>query len=162
MIAVGRVARPHGVRGEVAVDLLTEVPERFEPGSTLQTEHGSPLTVESARPHQGRLLVVFEGVADRTGADALRGVYLFVHEDDLPVLPDGRFWPHQLEGCEVVDEDGRAVGRLAEVLAGPESGNDVWAVDGEGGRVLIPAVRDAVVSVDIDGRRVVVRAEALA
>jgi 16S rRNA processing protein RimM len=144
----------------VAVELLTEVPERFAPGSTLQAEDGSSLTVESARPHQSRMLVTFEGVADRTAADALRGAYLFVPEESLPELPEGRYWPHQLEGCEVVDEDGRVLGRLAEVLAGPEGGNDVWAVDGEDGRRLVPAVRDAVVSVDIEARRVIVRAEA--
>ncbi len=161
MIAVGRVARSHGVRGEVAVELLTEVPDRFAPGSTLQAEDGSSLTIESARPHQSRMLVTFQGVGDRTAADALRGAYLFVPETSLPDLPEGRYWPHQLEGCDVVDEDGRAIGRLVEVLAGPEGGNDVWAVDGEGGRRLVPAVRDAVVSVDVGARRVVVRAEAL-
>lgn len=159
-IAVGRITRAHGVRGEVAVEAHTEVPERFAPGSTLLREDGSTLTIRSTRPHQGRVLVTFEGVADRTGAEALRDTWLFVPPESLPELPEGSYWPHDLEGCAVVTEAGRELGTLAEVLSAPA--NDVWAVDGEAGRVLVPAVRDAVVSVDLAARRVVVREGSIA
>ena len=159
-VAVGRIARPHGVRGELAVELHTEFPERFAPGAVVTTESGRTLTVEGSRPHAGRLLVRFREVPDRDAADRLRGEYLFVGADSLPTLADGAYWPHELEGCEVVSEDGRALGRVVEILAGPA--NDVWAVEGPDGRVLVPAVRDAVISVDVAARRIVVREAMLA
>lgn len=159
-VAVGRVTRPHGVRGEVAVELHTETPERFAAGALLRLEDDTTLTVSSARPHAGRLLVTFEGIGDRDAAGGLRGAYLFVDAADLPSLPEGSYWPHELEGCEVVTEEGRELGTVAEVLAGPA--NDVWAVEGSDGRRLVPAVRDVVVSVDVRAGRVVVREEGLA
>jgi 16S rRNA processing protein RimM len=158
-IAVGRVTRAHGLRGEVAVEIHSEVSDRFAPGSSLQREDGSTLVVQATRPHQGRVLVTFEGVGDRSAAEALRDAWLFVPAESLPELSEGSYWPHELEGCAVVTEEGRALGTLAEVLSAP--GNDVWAVDGEGGRVLVAAVRDAVVSVDLAARRVVVREGAI-
>ncbi|MCA1727512.1 MAG: ribosome maturation factor RimM [Actinobacteria bacterium] len=160
MIAVGRVTRVHGVRGEVAVQPLSDYPDRFAAGSELHLEDGSTVVISAARPHADRILVSFRDIADREAAEALRGAYLFVSEAELPPLPEGSFWPHQLEGCEVRAEDGRVLGTLTEVLQGP--GNDVWAVDGEDGRRLVVAVRDAVIEVDVGARRVVVREESLA
>lgn len=159
-IAVGRIAKAHGVRGEVAVEVHTEVPGRFDPGAEVLLEDGSRLTVRSSRPHAGRVLVTFEDVPDRTAAEALRGRWLFVAPDALPPLPEGSYWPHELEGCEVVTEDGRPLGRLADVLAAP--GNDVWLVEGGEAPVLVPAVRETVLSVDLEGRRIVVREEGVA
>ena len=158
-VAVGRVTRVHGVRGEVAVQSLTDVEDRFRPGSVLRLEDGVTLTVSASRPHADRVLVAFREVSDRDAAEALRGAYLFVDEAAVPELPDGSYWPHQLEGSEVVGEDGRPIGRLAEVLQGPA--NDVWVVEGPSGRRLVPAVREAVVSVAVDARRIVVREESL-
>jgi 16S rRNA processing protein RimM len=159
-IAVGRIAKAHGVRGEVSVEVHTEVSERFDPGSVLRLEDGTALTVAASRPHQQRVLVTFEGVADRSAADALRDRWLFVPGDAVPDPPEGSYWPHQLEGCEVVTEDGRPLGRLADVLAAP--GNDVWLVEGGDAPVLVPAVRETVLSVDLGARRIVVREEGIA
>jgi len=160
-VAVGRVMRAHGVHGEVSVMPHTENPDRFVPGSTLTLEDGRALTVAAARSHHGRELVRFEEIAGRDDAEGLRGSYLFVPVADLPGLPVGTFWPHELEGCAVVTEGGRALGTLKEVLAGPPEGNDVWTVQGQTGVTLVPAVRDAVVSVDVAARRIVVREDRL-
>jgi 16S rRNA processing protein RimM len=155
-VAVGRITRAHGVKGEVAVVPLSEVRSRFEPGSRLFLGQGvRSLTVLGARPHQSRLLVAFDEVKDRDTADSLRGEYLFVPADDVPDLPEGEFWPHQLVGCEVVTEHGRSLGRIREIMR--TQANDVWAADGPSGEVLVPALKDAVVSVDLGQRRVVVR-----
>jgi 16S rRNA processing protein RimM len=159
-IAVGLVTRVHGLSGEVAVQSLTDVTARFDPGSTLQLEDGRSLRIVASRPHVDRTLVTFDGVPDRTAAEGLRGAYLFVDAASLQPLPEGSYWPHDLEGCSVETEDGRPLGTIAEVLQGPA--NDVWAVEGEAGRRWIPAVRHAVLEVDLAGRRIVVREEALA
>src|SRR5581483_2666186 len=92
-LVVGRIVRPHGVRGEVVVEVTTDEPAtRYVPGAALDTDPASagPLTIESVRPHQGRLIIAFDGVFDRDGADALRDVRLCVDSADLtpPEDPD--------------------------------------------------------------------------
>ena len=144
----------YGVRGEVAVLPLSQVPERFEPGSRLFADQGEdrPLVVASSRRHRARLLVSFEGVRDRDVAEALRGTYLFVPSSEAPPLPDGEYWTHELIGCEVFADDGRPLGRLQEVIHTPA--NDVWAVQGPHGEVLIPALQDVVAEVRLADRRI--------
>ncbi|HZP89914.1 MAG TPA: ribosome maturation factor RimM [Actinomycetota bacterium] len=154
-VVVGRITRAHGVRGEVAVLVLSEVPERFAAGSVVLLEDGRPLTVESSRPHRGRLLVKFREVPDRSGAEALRSKVLVVPESASPELPEGSWWDHQLVGCEVVTESGRSLGELREVIHTPA--NDVWSAIAGGTETLVPALRDVVVSVDVTARRIVVR-----
>lgn len=157
-IAVGRVGRPHGIRGEVAVLPLSEVSSRFEPGSRLFADETGdrPLTVATARPHQHRVLVRFAEVADRTAASALAGAYLLVPRGSSPPLPEGSYWPHELEGCEVRTTSGRVLGEIREVVRTPA--NDVWVTAGpDGAEVLIPALRDVIASVDLAERRVVVQ-----
>jgi 16S rRNA processing protein RimM len=156
-IAVGRITRTHGVKGEVAVLPLSEVASRFEAGSTvfLDEREDRPLTVVTSRPHQRRLLVAFQGVGDRTSADALRGRYVFVPASSAPELPAGEYWAHELVGCEVFTEEGRRLGRIREIMH--TQANDVWATEGDEGEVLIPALKEVVRDVDVAGRRVVVR-----
>jgi len=113
------------------------------------------VTVSSVRPHRHRLLVSFEGVADRTTAEGLSGRYLLISSSDAGTLPEGQFWPHQLVGCEVVTEGGTSLGRVREVMH--TAANDVWAADGPDGEVLVPALKDLIREVDLPGRRVVVR-----
>jgi 16S rRNA processing protein RimM len=156
-VAVGRITRAHGVRGELAVLTLSEVPERFEPGSRLfagERDH-RPLTVSATRPHRHRLLVAFDEIGDREAAQDLAGQYLFVPASETPSLPEGEFWPHQLVGCHVVTESGRSLGGIREVMR--SQANDVWAADGPDGEVLIPALKDVVREVDLAARRVIVR-----
>ena len=152
LLAVGRISSAHGVRGEVSVHKLTEVEDRFAKGSILQLEDGRRMTVEASRPHQRNLLVKFEQVADRTQAEALRGQVLLVPSDASPHPPDGSFWVHQVVGLEVVTEDGRSLGTIVEVQANPA--NDLWVTESG---VLLPAIRDLVVGVDLDAGRVTVR-----
>lgn len=156
-IAVGRIARAHGVKGEVAVVPLSEVASRFEPGSVVYLDESDrrPLEVRSVRPHRDRLLVEFEGVPDRTQAEALGGRYVFVPASSAPELPEGEFWAHQLVGAEVRTEAGRPLGTIREVIH--TQANDVWVAEGEQGEVLVPALKDVVASVDVEAGSVVVR-----
>ena len=156
-IAVGRIGRAHGVRGEVAVLPLSEVPGRLEPGSRLFVgEKGDrPLIVTAARPHRQRVLVRFAEIGDRDAASALTGAYLFVPRGSSPSLPEGSYWPHELEGCEVRTTSGRVLGVIREVVRTPA--NDVWVTGVAGdGELLIPALRDVIASVDLAERLVVV------
>ena len=156
-LAVGRIMRAHGVRGEVSVLPLSEVEARFEPDSILHLGESEDrtLTVKGSRGHHGRLLVAFEDVSGRDEAEALRGEYLFVPAGSAPDLPEGDYWPHQLIGCEVLTEDGRSLGRIREIVRTPA--NDVWAAGPREEEVLIPALKEVVRSVDVDAGKVVVR-----
>jgi 16S rRNA processing protein RimM len=155
-IAVGHVTRAHGIRGEVAVEVRSDNPDRFASGATVFTESGRSLVVERAHPHGSRHLVQFEGVRDREAAEALRGQLLVVPESWLPDLDDGEYWPFQIEGCAVVAESGRRLGVVSQVI--PNPANDLWvAVDDDGSETLIPAIGEVVVDVDVAGMRILVR-----
>lgn len=155
-VVVGRITRPHGVQGELAVMVLSEVPERFDVGAVVFLEDGRSLTIASARPHKDRLLVTFDEVSDRAAADALRGAILVVPESASPPLPEGTWWDHQLIGCEVSTDTGVVLGEVREVIH--TAANDVWsAVREDGTETLIPALKDVLVDVDVEGRRIVVR-----
>jgi 16S rRNA processing protein RimM len=122
---VGLVVKPHGVRGDVIVDLFTNRPEtRVAPGAVLVTDRG-PLEVVSSRPHQGRWIVVFAGVVGRDGAEALRGTRLSAE----PLDEDGALWVHELIGAEVVDVDGGSHGPVLAVEANPAS--DLLVLSGD-------------------------------
>jgi 16S rRNA processing protein RimM len=131
VLEVGRIVKPHGVGGEVAVEAVTNRPERrFAAGSVLQSERG-PMEVRSGRPHHGRWLVTFVGVDDRNAAEALRGVVLSAE----PLDEEGTLWVHELVGAEVVDRGGRSHGAVVAVEANPAS--DLLVLPGER---LVPLV----------------------
>jgi 16S rRNA processing protein RimM len=154
-VAVGRIARAHGVRGEVTVVVLSEVESRFEPGSVLWLEDGRSLTVAASRPYRDRLLVTFREIGDRSQAEAMQTELLVVPESSSPPLPEGSWWDHQIEGCSVATDTGRELGTVREVIH--TAANDVWsAVDDAGAETLIPVLRDVVLSVDVEARRVLV------
>jgi len=155
-VAVGRIAKAHGVQGEVSVVVLSEVASRFEPGSVVWLEDGRALTVEASRPHRDRLLVTFREVRDRTQAEALQTALLVVPETSSPPLAEGSWWDHRIQGCSLATDTGRELGTVREVIH--TAANDVWsAVDDVGVETLIPVLRDVLVSVDVQARRIVVR-----
>jgi 16S rRNA processing protein RimM len=134
-LVVGRVGRAHGLRGEVAVRFSSNRPERAEPGAVLHAGDRE-LVVASARPHQGRVLVRFEGVADRSAAEALQGLELTAEPlgDDV-ALADDELWVHEVVGAEVHDRSGATVGRVVAVEANPA--HDLLVLDGG---ALVPMV----------------------
>lgn len=158
LVTVGRIATVHGIRGELVVDSFTDFPERLAPGSVLLLESPrgevEPRRILSSRPHQGRLLVRLEGVPDRSAAELLRGGRLCVRESELPDLPPGRVWRHDLPGMEVVSESGEVLGRVRELLE-TGGGNLVLAVDGPAGEILLPFVEPVIRQIDPAGRRIV-------
>ena len=157
-LVVGRIAKAHGVTGEVAVAVRTDAVElRFAPGTTLETDppERGPLTVSRTRWHSGWLLVVFDAVPDRTAAEALRGTLLVADSSTSPAPDDDEFWDHDLEGLAVVTTTGETVGSLSAVLHPP--GTDLLAVTRpDGSEVLVPFVKALVPVVDVAAGRIVI------
>ena len=155
-VAVGRITRAHGVQGELAVLVISEVPGRFADGETVWLEDGRTLTIESSRPHKDRLLVRFREVQTREQAEALQRALLVVPESLSPQLPEGSWWDHRIVGCTIETDTGRVLGTVHDVIH--TAANDVWsAVDDEGTETLIPVLRDVILDVDMDAKRIVVR-----
>jgi 16S rRNA processing protein RimM len=161
-LVVGRVLRPHGVRGELSVEVLSDAPDRFAPGGELgvgDPDGDAPLervVVRAARLHLGRLLLSLEGVEDRDAADRFRGAWLSIPVTDARPLDPDEFWPHQLVGLTVVDRQGHERGRVADVV--PGAAHDLLSVELPGGAsALVPAVA-ALVTVELEAGRVLVDA----
>ena len=156
-LVVGRIGRPHGVRGEVSVDVRTDDPEqRYAPGAVLTADPSRRLlTVVASRWHHGRLLVQFEDSVGREGAEALRGQLLVVDSTTAGGTEPGEYWDHQLVGLAVLRLDGSKVGEIIEVIHLP--GSEVLAIRREdGGEALIPFVAAIVPTVDIELGHVVI------
>jgi len=156
-LAIGRVIKPHGVRGEVRVELLTDVPERFEWLKYVYVGEKQPrrVAVESVRYHQEFVLLKLAGYPTRDEAETLRNELLQVPEAEAIPLQEDEYFLFQLEGLEVYTEEGQLLGRLSEVL---ETGaNNVFVIAGPRGQLLVPDIPDVVREVDIDGGRMVIR-----
>ncbi|CAM3010396.1 ribosome maturation factor RimM [Skermania piniformis] len=161
-LAVGRVVKAHGVRGELVVEVRTDEPERrFAPGGRLRGRdrlgRERSYTVESCRAHSGRLLVQLAEIADRTAADAVRGTVFVIDSADLPPSDDPEeFYDHELEGLQVELLDGSVIGTVAEVLH--SAAGELLAVTAadDGREILIPFVTELVPTVSLAERRIVV------
>lgn len=153
MIRVGQVVGVFGVQGAVKVLPLTDFDDRFRPGSELVLD-GETHHVEWSREQPHGLVVKLTGLDNRTLAELHRGRYLEVPIDAIHRLPEGTYYHHQLVDLEVKTNGGRSLGRIAEVLERPA--NDVWVARDGNVEYLVPAVRDAVLEVNLEKRCVVV------
>lgn len=163
-LLVGRIGKPHGIRGEVTIDVRTDEPElRFAPGAVLLAEpprdsalKPGTLTVARTRTHQGTLLAVFEEFADRNAAEAARGVLLRVRvaADAAPEDPE-EFYPHQLIGLRAENLEGEHIGEVTGLTHG--AAQDLIGIKALDGRAtLVPFVTPLVPEVDLAGGRIVV------
>lgn len=150
-LVVGLLRRPHGVRGEIMIEIITDFPERLKVGEKFYLgDAHMPVTVRSSRKHKQGILLSFEGINDRDEIGAHRNSYLYVDVNDWPPLPEGEYYDYELLGLEViVEETGEVLGELVEVL---ETGaNDVYVVESESGQeYLLPAIPEVVLDVDLD------------
>jgi 16S rRNA processing protein RimM len=159
-LAIGKIVSPHGIRGEVKVEPMTDFPERFAAGGQafLGAQTGvaeaEAVTIAAARPHQGRWLVLFGHIKDRNAAETLRDLYLLIPEENAMPLGEHENYAHDLIGLDVVTADGELIGTLVEILFTPA--NDVYITRGERGETLIPATRDVIVNVDLPARKMTV------
>lgn len=154
-ISVGRVLRPHGVRGEVVVEVLSDVPGRFKKGSRVTgVREGTPplsLLVVTGRVHKSGAVVRFEGYDSRERAEELRGLDLEVPRSEVPKAKRGTYYHFELLGC-LVREDGQELGRVVEVVE--DGGGVMLIVEGEGRRVPVPFVKEILRKVDVAAGRI--------
>lgn len=148
-LSVGFLRRPHGVRGEIIMDLHTDFPERMKKGRKVFVGEGyKPMTIASVRPHQTGLLVKFQNVEVPEDAGLYRNQWVYVQTKDVP-LPEGQHYKHELLGLKVVDENDNPLGELVEIL---ETGaNDVYVIrDNSGKEILLPSIPSVILDLDID------------
>jgi 16S rRNA processing protein RimM len=156
MVVVGRIARPHGLRGHVVVNPETDfLEERFRPGASVwirSADGERRLTIADARVQGGRPVVAFEGLAHVEDVEGMSGLELRIPENALQPLEPGRYYEHQLVGCTVETLDGATVGPVVRVEGG--AGGSRLAVEGARGEVLIPLAVDICVDIDVAARRI--------
>lgn len=156
MVLVGRIARTHGIRGQVVVTPETDfVEERFHEGATVwcRTAHGrEQLTVASMRVQKGRPIVGFDGFESIDDVERLTGAELRIPEAALQPLSDGTYYHHQLIGCAVDTVGGERVGTVVRVEGG--SAGSVLEIEGPRGQVLVPLAAEICVDIDVRGKRI--------
>ena len=147
-LVVGRIGRAHGVLGEATIEVRTDDPDlRFAVGEKLTLENGNTLTVSSYRWHNQILLLSFNGINDRNKIEELRDQLLSAEVDTKANQP-GEYHFQQLIGCQVLLADGSKLGEVKEIVQLP--GQDLLSVESTKGEVLIPMVKQIIVSIDVD------------
>jgi 16S rRNA processing protein RimM len=151
-LVVGFLRRPHGVHGEIVMDLHTDFPERLKPDRKLFVGEGHQLlTLESTRSHGDNVLVKFRGIETPEDAGQYRNKWVYVKTSEIPALPEGQIYQHQLLGMTVIDESNKVLGELSEII---ETGaNDVYVVKDDAGKeLLLPAIPSVILDIDPDRR----------
>lgn len=156
-LTVGKFRRPHGIAGEILMDVLTDFPERLQAGKTIFVgESHQQFEIVHIRRHDPALLVTLQGIGDRESAGELRNQLVYVQSQGLPELPDGEYYHHQLIGLQVKDEAGNLLGTMEQVL---ETGaNDVYLVrTTDGSEMLLPALHSVILNISPEKGVMIVR-----
>lgn len=154
-LMLGKVLRPHGVRGELRLSILTDYPERVNDletvyiGKDIDDDRAKPYTVSNARLHQKYILLTLDEVQGRDAAERYRDLFVMVTLEDAVPLDEGEFYLFEVVGCDVKTDDGKTLGKIRDVL---ETGaNDVYVIDtDEYGDVLLPVIEDTIIEHDIE------------
>ena len=158
-INIGFIRKPHGLRGYVRVEGLSDAPDRFEDLDRIDVElrdgRRESLEIERCSRDGNGWLMKFLGIDTTENAERLRSAYIQVPGDAVADLPEDAFYVFEVEGCAVVSEDGTEIGIVREVLSLPA--NDVFVVDTPAGEAMVPVVRDIVVKLDPDESKIVIR-----
>ena len=149
-VVVGRLRKPHGIRGEMTMELLTEFPERIRAGLEVYVGESHRLHhIRKIRGHQKALIVSFQEYGNRDDVEDLRNQLVSVPVDSIPRLPDGEYYYHQIIGLRVISDQGSSLGTVSSII---ETGsNDVCVVKSEsGGDILLPAIDTVILNIDLD------------
>ena len=152
-VTVARVIKPFGLRGRLVVEPLTDFPDRFSPGSILLIDD-QPFEITASRPQKGRWVLKFKGIGTPEDAETLRGALLQIPESDLRPLPEGQYYRFQVIGLLAMTKDGQELGIVKDVLETPA--NDVYQIQTPTGDLLVPALPDFVVEVDLEAGRMII------
>jgi len=156
-LAVGKLHRPHGVHGEIIMELLTDFPERLKAGVTLYVgpEH-TPMLLQKVRLQNKGMLVSFQGCSTPEAAGELRNQIVFVRAADRPALPEGEYYHHQIIGLQALTQQGDSLGKVIDIL---ETGaNDVFVIRPHNGReILIPNTDEVILHIDLIKGQMIIR-----
>ncbi len=160
-IAIGLITSLHGLKGELKIELHTDFPERFVVGMPLLVgEALVEMIILQARPHKNQLLLILDGIKGREQAEALRGAWLFVDEEDAVELEEDSYWVHEIVGIDVETEEGQRLGTVTEVIF--TGANEVYVLQTEptvnqGKQLLLPAIGDVIQKIDLAANLMTVR-----
>ncbi len=149
-IIVGKFRRPHGIKGEIRMTVLTDFPDLIGQGQTIYAgESYQQYTIDAVRWHGADMLVSLKELPDRTAVEIFRNIMVYMKGDDTPELPEGEYYIHQLIGLQVVTDQDQILGTIKEIIV--TGANDVYLVDtGTGKDILLPAIDDVVLEINHD------------
>jgi 16S rRNA processing protein RimM len=152
-LAVGSLRRPHGLRGDIIMEVLTDFPERLRPNTKVFVgEKHEPLTIAHLRGYNKGLLLGFKGYDTPEAIGRFRNMNVYVLTADRPGLPEGQYYHYQILGLNVLDDSGKMLGTLTEILT--TGANDVYVVSQDGKELLVPAIEDVILDVDLDAKTI--------
>lgn len=158
LVAIARVVKPRGLRGELVSDILTDFPERFDGLKTvtavLPDGERRELKIENAWFQKDRIVLKFKGIDSIEDAEQLRAAEVCIDEADAVELEEGEFFDWQLEGCEVATTQGDAVGKVRELMR--TGGTEILVIDGVEKELLVPFAETICVEVDVENKRIVI------
>ena len=152
-LVIGKIRRPHGVAGDVLVEIYTDFPERLEPKAVIYAGDAHiPLTIRRQRIHNDGILLAFEGLTTPEQAGRFRNQILYIIATDAKELPEGEYYYHELVGISVMTETGETLGNVTEIMQ--TGANDVYVVTNETGReILLPAIAEVILDVDLNSKK---------
>jgi len=161
LLVVGRILRPHGIRGVVVVEVISDWPERFSEGNRLLLEKRpssyEEVTIEAAAPYRDRLLLSLSGIDSREAAETLGGCHLVIPAGAADRLEDGEYWVHELVGMNAWTESGEDLGVVTDLFSGPAQ-DLLTIMSPGGGEFQVPFVPEFVIAVDREARAITIRA----
>ncbi len=151
-VVIGKFRKPHGIRGEIRMTVLTDFPELIAVGQRVYVgENYQAYKIKTLRWHGGDLLVSLEEMPDRTAVEIFRNIMVSMKSEDMPVPPEGEYYLHQLVGIDVVTDQGENLGKLKEIIL--TGANDVYLVDSpEGKEILLPAIEEVILEINLEDR----------
>lgn len=155
-LTVGVILAPHGVRGDIRIKPLTEKPERFLEAPSINIKGFGQAKIENARWHKQFILLKLQGIDDMDAADRLRGLEIVMDKSELGKLPEGRYYAFEVIGLDVYTTAGELLGKVNDILT--TGAADVYAVKlVDGKELLLPAIKEVVIEIDIDNKKMVVQ-----
>jgi len=152
-VTIGQILAPWGIKGKLKVEVVTDFPQRFTPGSKIYINQ-QPMTIDSTEWHKGKAIIKLSTIDSIEDAQRLRGQPIEIHHSQLQPLPEGQYYRFQLIGLEVYTTQGELLGNITEILTAES--NDIYVVSGDRGDILIPAIEDVVKSIDLNKERVTI------
>ncbi len=157
-LAIGRIKKPHGTKGEVKVDVLTDYPDKIKPGLEVYVvlpEEQKSLHITAVRSTKEELLIKFEEISDRNQAESLKGEFLQIPLESAEQLPKDTFWQHDIIGLSVFDISGNFLGKVESILR--TGSNDVYEIESpQGKKILIPAIKEVVKEINLSESKIVI------